>query len=295
VLLADPEIEGVIVTTPNDTHQELITQALEAGKGVFVDKPIANTMTAAWEISQAAERTGGTLAIGHSARRLAGHRIARAWIEDGRLGEPALAVATFTNERSLELDDTTWRSQSEQSPGGGLVQLGVHHFDTLEYLLGPIAAIGATVRRVHSVAEVPDLASIMVEFDSGVVGSVATGWSSPGSYEVDVFGTRENLYYELEFTHWHDSHLTEQHCKLESQAYRSGERVNIELPASDMFREELEEFALALRGEARVEVGPREATRALAGVFAALESSRRGGSLVPIAEILDGAGAGALV
>ena len=294
-LLADPEIEGVIITTPNDTHRELVVQALEAGKGVFVDKPISNTLGAAWEISQAVERTGGTFAVGHSARRLAGHRIARRWIEEGRLGEPALAVATFTNERSLELDETTWRSQTDQSPGGGLVQLGVHHFDTLEYLFGPIASIGATVRRVHSRGDVPDLASMMLEFESGALGSVATGWSSPGSYGVTLCGTRENLYYTLEFANWDESHLTEQSCKLESQAYRSPERVDIGLTGSDMFREELDEFALAIRGAARVEVGAREATRALAAVFAALESSERGGSLVSISKVLEETGAGALV
>lgn len=291
-LLADPEVEGVVITTPNATHRALVEQALEAGKGVFVDKPIAGTLADACAIWRAAEATGGVVAVGHSARRLSGHRIQRRWLEDGRLGEPALVAATFTNERALELDEGTWRSRPEQSPGGGLVQLGVHHFDTLAYLLGPIAAVSALVRRVHSRGEVPDLASVSLEFASGVLGSVATGWSSPGSYRVDLHGTKENLHYRLEFTAWDDSHRTEEHCVLESQAYRSHERLPVELLGSDMFREELEEFALALRGEARVEVGPAEATRALAVVFAALASSERGGALVPLAEVLEETGAG---
>lgn len=294
-LLQDPAVEGVIITTPNDTHRDLVIQALEAGKGVFVDKPIANTMAAAREISDAVERTAGTFAVGHSSRRLSGHRIAKRWIEEGRLGEPALAVATFTNERALELDSTTWRSNEAQSPGGGLIQLGVHHFDTLEYLLGPIARIGGVVRRLHSRGAVPDLASTSLEFESGVIGTVATGWSSPGSYGLNLHGTKANLYYKLEFARWDEAHLTENYCMLESQPYRSTERVPIELPGGDSFREELEEFALAIRGTAAIEVGARESTRALAAVFAAIESSGRGGALVEIAEILDEVRSGATV
>ena len=74
-LLADPEVEGVLITTPNDTHRDLILQALEAGKGVYTDKPIAHTLEHAVAIAEAATQSGQAFAVGHSARRLAGCRV----------------------------------------------------------------------------------------------------------------------------------------------------------------------------------------------------------------------------
>ena len=73
-LLADGEVEGVVITTPNDTHKDLIVSALEAGKAVYTDKPIAHTLEDAAVIESVVRSTGGVFAVGHSARRLAGHR-----------------------------------------------------------------------------------------------------------------------------------------------------------------------------------------------------------------------------
>src|ERR1700754_4732275 len=62
-LLADPRVEGVIVTTPNDTHKDVIIQALEAGKAVYTDKPIAHTLEDANEIAAAVHATGAVFAV----------------------------------------------------------------------------------------------------------------------------------------------------------------------------------------------------------------------------------------
>lgn len=290
-LLADPAVEGIIVTTPNDTHRELIVQALEAGKGVYVDKPIAHTLQDAAEIAAVAERTGKVLAVGHSARRLAGSREQKAWIEDGRLGDVSLAEANFSNERGLELTTDTWRYFSDRSPGGTMIQLGVHHADNLQYLLGPVRAVSAHARRLFTRAEVPDAVMAILEFESGALGYIGCGWASPGIYTLNLQGTKANLRYDLDFTHWHESHEADAHSTLLSQGYGESERTPLTLTPTDMFREQLEEFGRAIRGEATVEVGAREATRALAVVHASLLSSERNGQAVELAEVLEGAGA----
>ena len=82
-LLSDPEIEGVVVTTPNDVHKPVILDCLEAGKAVYTDKPIAHTIEDAAEIAAAVDRTGMVFAVGHSARRLSGHRVMKQWIDEG--------------------------------------------------------------------------------------------------------------------------------------------------------------------------------------------------------------------
>ena len=108
-LLQDDEVEGILLTTPNDTHRPLIEQALAAGKPIYTDKPIAHTVEDASAIMRMVDESGLVFAVGHSSRRLSGHRQMRKWIDDGSLGPVSLAQANFSNERGLELTPATWR------------------------------------------------------------------------------------------------------------------------------------------------------------------------------------------
>ncbi len=290
-LLADPQVEGVVVTTPNDTHRDVIIQALEAGKAVYTDKPIAHTLEDASRIAAAVEATGQVFAVGHSSRRLSGHREMRRWIEDGRIGDISLAEANFSNERGLELTPQTWRFYADKSPGGAFIQLGVHHADTLQYLLGPVKQVSAHARRLYTKSEVPDAVMAICEFESGALGYIGTGWASPGVYTMNLLGTKANLMYDLDFTHWDESHQADDWSTLRSQFYGESERQRVELQRTDMFREQLEEFGLAIRGQATVEVGAVEAVRALAVVRAVLESSQRNGAAVRLDDVIADAGA----
>ncbi len=290
-LLADPDVEGVVVTTPNDTHRDVIIQALEAGKAVYTDKPIAHTLEDASRIARAVDDTGRVFAVGHSSRRLSGHREMKRWIAEGLIGEISLAEANFSNERGLELTPKSWRFYADKSPGGAFIQLGVHHVDTLQYLLGPVRQVSAHARRLYTAAEVPDAVMAICEFDSGALGYIGTGWASPGVYTMNLLGTKANLMYDLDFTHWDESHLADDWSSLRSQFYGESERQPVELKRTDMFREQLEEFGLAIRGQATVEVGAPEAVRALAVVRAVMESSKRDGAAVAVDDVIADAGA----
>jgi predicted dehydrogenase len=286
-LLADPELDGVVITTPNDTHRDVVIKALEAGKGVYVDKPIAHTLEDAMAIEAAVRSTGLVFAVGHSARRLAGHRTIKKWLDDGKLGQISLVETNFSNERGLELTEDTWRYYASKSPGGTLIQLGVHHADNMQFLLGPVVSVNANVKKLYTKSEVPDAVMVICEFANGILGYLGCGWASPGVYSMNVLGTKANLFYDLDFTHWDESHLADKYSTLRSQFYGESERQTVELPPSDMFREQLDEFALAIRDEAVVEVGVGEAVRALAVVRAALESSERRGGAVLIDEVIE--------
>lgn len=289
-LLADDEIEGVIITTPNDTHREVITAALEAGKAVYTDKPIAQTLEDALAIKQVVEKTGGVFAVGHSARRLSGNRVMKQWIDDGTIGDVSMIEANFSNERGLELTPETWRWYLSKTPGGPLIQLGVHHADNLQYLLGPVKAVSAHTRKLYTKAEVPDATMAILEFESGALGYLGCGWASPGIYQIRAQGTKQNLMYDLDFTHWDEAHEADAYSSLVSQAYGQQERTPVNLPPTDMFREQLEEFGLAARGEATVEVQVDDAIRALAIVHTAIESDRQSGRAVEVKPFLDAVG-----
>jgi predicted dehydrogenase len=289
-LLDDSEVEGILITTPNDTHKPLIVEAAAAGKAVYTDKPISHTLEDAVAIAAAVRETGIVFSVGHSARRLSGHRQMKRWIDQGLLGDVSLAEANFSNERGLELTPETWRWYASKSPGGSFIQLGVHHADTLQYLLGPARSVTAHARRLYTKAEVPDAVMAIVEFESGPLGYLGAGWASPGVYRMNLLGTKANLMYDLDFTRWAESHEADRYSTLYSQAYGEIERSRVDLPATDMFLEQLDEFALAIRGEGQIEVGAAEATAALAVVRAALESSDRNGAAVTLSEVIEVAG-----
>ena len=283
-LLSDPELEGVVVTTPNDSHASIIISCLEAGIPVFTDKPITDTLAAAAAVARAAETTGILLAVGHSARRLGGHRVMKRWLEEGRLGGVSMVECNFTTPRGLSLTEDSWRFYDEQSPGGALIQLGVHHADTLQYLLGPIRAVSAHLRRLHTKAEVSDATMAIVEFEDGALGYLGSGWSSPRIYDMRIQGTDCNLSYRLDPKNWAESHLLDGAASLEAQTGEA--REFLDMPQTDMFREELEEFTDAIRGGCDIEVGLEEAVKALAVVEAAIASSRQEGRSVEVGPLL---------
>ena len=201
-----------------------------------------------------------------------------------------MVEANFSNERGLELTPDTWRWYLSKTPGGPLIQLGVHHADNLQYLLGPVAAVSAQTRKIFTNAEVPDATMAILEFESGALGYLGCGWASPGVYQIRVQGTKQNLMYDLDFTHWDESHEADRYSSLVSQAYGEQDRVPVELPPTDMFREQLEEFALAAIGTGTAEVQVDDAIRALAIVHTAIESDRRGGAAVDVASYLESVG-----
>jgi predicted dehydrogenase len=288
VARGDVDLVSVVVRVPG--HRDLVVKALEAGKAVYTDKPIAHTLEDANRIAAAVADTGRVFAVGHSSRRLSGHREMKRWIDDGRIGAISLAEANFSNERGLELTPQTWRYYADKSPGGAFIQLGVHHADTLQYLLGPVKSVSAHARKLYTRSEVPDAIMAILEFESGPLGYIGTGWASPGVYTMNLLGTKANLMYDLDFTHWDESHLADDWSSLKSQFYGESERQKVDLPRTDMFREQLEEFALAIRGRATVEVGAVEAVRALGVVRAVIESSKRNGEAVLLQEVIEKAG-----
>ncbi len=290
-LLADDEVEGVIVTTPNDTHLPVITQCLEAGKAVYTEKPISMTLSDGVRIANAARDTGQVFAVGHSARRLSGSRVMKQWIDDGSIGGVSMAEANFSNERALELTPNDWRWYADKAPGGPLIQLGVHHADNLQYLMGRVASVRTVTKRVFTKAEVPDAVMTILEFESGALGYLGTGWASASVYSINLQGTKANLRYDVDFTYWDDSDVTDQHSTLLAQQMGQASRTPLELPPTDMYLEQLEEFAKAIRGEAEVEVGGKEALDALAVVHAGVVSASRDGAPVTLDEVIGAAGA----
>jgi predicted dehydrogenase len=272
-ILADRSIEAIVNTTPNNVHLETTRAAAAAGKHVFLDKPIANTVADARAITAACREAGVVLAIGYQRRREGQFRWIRKQIDDGVFGRLVNAEANISRDRLGKIDVSSWRYQAEGMPGGVMLQIGVHYTDVLEYLLGPVKAVSGSLAQLVLPGDNPDVASLILEHDSGALSTVNASYASASEYYLmNVYGKEASAYYDL--------HQGLRFLK------RGGERSEpVTVPKIDAFVDELEEFARAARGEGKPEMDGEAATRSLAVIRAGIESARTG-RRVTIAEVL---------
>jgi predicted dehydrogenase len=272
-ILEDPQIEAVINTTPNDAHLETTRQAAQAGKHVFLDKPIANSVSEGHTITGICRAAGVVLALGYQRRRESHFRWVKQQIEAGVFGKLVNAEANISRDRLGQVDLSSWRYTAAGMPGGVMLQIGVHYADVLDYLVGPIKAVTGRLAQLVLPGDNPDVASLIFEHESGALSTLNASYASASEYYVmNVYGKEATAYYDL-------------HHGLSLLKRGEKKPIAVSCDKNDTFVEELEEFAAAVRGGPPPEVGGDYATRSLAVIRAGIVSAREG-RRVEVAEIL---------
>ncbi len=291
-MLADKAINAVVLALPNELHFEFAQAAARAGKHIYIEKPIANTMADALAIAALESAHGVRIVVGHCARLLSGVRAIRQAIDAGKLGKVSQIEANFSNDRGLRITPQDWRWYSESAPGGSLSQIGVHQFDTLRYLGGDIAAVSASAGRHSPVgAQVEDQWIVAVHFVDGKLGTVISSWTSPGTFNVRATGADALMVYDIDQTHWASPERLHENATLYLQARGKGpaDRQSLGVPAGNMYRDELEMFADSVSGGTACELSAENGCQAVAAVYAALKSAKEGSRAVALSEIIDAA------
>jgi predicted dehydrogenase len=166
-LIADPEVDAVYVATPPSSHEELTGKALNAGKPVLVEKPMATTVAACDRMVAAAEAAGQSLTVAYYRRALPRFEKLRALIAEGAIGTPRVAQITHLMPRGTR-PDIGWKVDPETGGGGIFVDVQSHTIDWLQYVFGAARDVtGLTARQAGDYA-----AEDFVGF-TGLVGAVA--------------------------------------------------------------------------------------------------------------------------
>ena len=291
-VLADKAIAAVVLALPNELHFEFADLAARAGKHIYIEKPIANTMADSLAVAALEPAHGVRIVVGHCARLLSGVRAMRAAIDAGTLGKITQIETNFSNDRGLRLTRDDWRWYSKSAPGGSLSQIGVHQFDTLRYLGGDIAAVSASAGR-HSPAgaEVEDQWIVTVQFADGKLGTVISSWTSPGTFNVRATGLDALMFYEIDQTHWAKPEWLHENATLYLQPRGKGpaERQALAVPPGNMYRDELDMFADSVARNTDCELSAANGCQAVAAVYAAIKSAKEGSRSVALSEIVDAA------
>ncbi len=272
-ILQDSAVEGIINTTPNDAHLETTAAAAHAGKHVFLDKPIANTIADGRAITDVCRKAGVVLAVGYQRRRESQFRWVRKQIDAGIFGKLVNAESNISRDRAGKIDLGSWRYQASGMPGGVMLQIGIHYTDVLEYLVGPVAAVSARLAQLVLPGDNPDVASLVLEHENGALSTLNASYASASeNYVMNIYGKEASAYYDL--------HQGLRFLKRGTQGVEP-----VPFAKNDAIVEELEEFAAAAHGGAEPEMTGERATASLAVIRAGIISAREA-RRVTVAEVL---------
>ncbi len=176
-LLADPEIDAVDICTPNYLHRPMAVAALEAGKHVLCERPLARSADEAQAMVKAAKKADRELMCAVNHRFRADAQILKKFVEKGELGRVFFAKAGWLRLRT-EWDSDEWRRQKRESGGGVVMDLGFQMLDLALWILGsPRAeAVTASLHRAEGKEEVEDSASAFIRLSDGATLTLEVTW-----------------------------------------------------------------------------------------------------------------------
>ena len=187
--VADPQVRAVVLATPHSLHVDQVIEAARAGKPVWCEKPLALTRNQAERAVAACRDAGVILGIGTNKRCFPSMRELERMVADGVLGNMLHVEGHFCNEHSSRVAGG-WRDDPRQAPGGGMTGAGLHVLDAFVNLAGPIAEVDARLFVQKPPPDPRDALAVLVEFESGATGLLATIRAAPMFWRVHVFGTK---------------------------------------------------------------------------------------------------------
>jgi predicted dehydrogenase len=147
-LLNDKSIEAVVLATPHSAHSEQIIAAAEAGKHVFVEKPLGLSRADSERAVAACAQRGVTLAVGYNWRFQPALREIKRLLDTGRLGKLLHIEGNFCGPSAYRFRREHWRQDRDEVPAGGMTGRGVHVVDAMLYLAGKVDSVVAQSHRL---------------------------------------------------------------------------------------------------------------------------------------------------
>ncbi len=263
-LLADADLDAVVVCTPPASHPEVTIAAIERGLPVLCEKPLAVDVDSAQRMVAAAESAGVLLTMASKFRYVEDVVRAKSIVASGILGEIILLQNTFTARVDMS---ARWNADPEQSGGGVLIDNGTHSVDLIRYFLGPIAEVQAVGGKNVQGLAVEDTVQLFVRTESGVMGSVDLSWSLDKGFEgfLDIYGSHGTVR-----VGWNESKYR-QTSSSDWVVFGQG------YDKLQAFDRKLENFCRAVRGERRLLINAEDAIASVAVIdkaYRSLEDNR---------------------
>ncbi|MGA4721105.1 Gfo/Idh/MocA family protein [Fictibacillus nanhaiensis] len=211
-VLNDPDIDGVIVTTATNRHKDIIIAAANHGKHIFTEKVLAFTVKECEEILEAVEKNNVQLMVNLPRLTESFYLYAQEAVDNGLLGDITYIRCRVAHNGSVPSEENPkgWLPQhfynKEECGGGALIDLGAHPIYLTNRLGGKVKAVSGKLNEFYQLG-VDDNAVVMVEYQSGAMGMIETGFLSFGSpQQLELYGTEGTLMVE-----WKDVRIKSKH------------------------------------------------------------------------------------
>lgn len=251
-ILQIDDIEVVNICVPTVFHHDVVMRAIEAGKNVLVEKPIASKLNEAEEMIKAAEDAGVTLATGHVERFNPAVRVAKKLIDEGAIGEVVTANSKRLGPFPPRIRDV-----------GVAIDLAIHDIDIFNYLFNSRAnTVFANMSSKLKNCEFEDHAEIMTKYDSGVLSILETNWLTPyKKRQLNITGI--------------DGIISIDYGNQTVTLFKENNQVeDIKVENKEPLKEELRSFVDCVQNNTPPEVSGKDGYEALRIVDAAMTSSK---------------------
>lgn len=190
-LLAQSEVDAVIIATPTNTHKEVAIACLEAGKDVLIEKPLARTFKETKEVVDTAKKYKKKLMVGMNLRYLPDSMLMRSLLNNNEIGDPFYLKCGWVRRQS---SSEKWFTKKEESGGGVIIDLGIHILDLALWLLDyPKVSSVSTQNFYHNTKNVEDTSVSCIKCKNSAVINLEVSWSLPlekDHFYLNLFGTK---------------------------------------------------------------------------------------------------------
>ena len=251
-LLADPELDAVLIASPDGLHAEQCIAAAGAGKHVFCEKPMATSAADAERMTAACRDAGVKLGIAFHMRWHRGHRDLAGAVHDGRFG----VLRHMRVQWSMRArDDSNWRAHSEVGRWWGLAAVGTHCLDQVRWYMlpscGEVTRLTPLITRNVFRGPHDETALLALEFESGATAEVCTSVLFDAPKRMEVYGSDGHALFDDTLGRFGRGRILT----------HEGEHA---FEAADPYTGEVEDFAAAVREDRDPEVNGEEGARNVA-------------------------------
>jgi predicted dehydrogenase len=182
-------IEGIILTSPNNQHDLQVEEAFDRGVHVFCEKPLSLSSKGARTSVRKATEKNLVLGIGHERRFEPAIIALRQLLKQGELGTIMHTEMAFSHNKLIGLGADSWRTSKAMAPAAGMTQMGIHLTDLLISFFGKVKTVAAFVADRSLGWETGDVVAVQLEFEKGMTAQLQAILHTPHFLRTHVFGT----------------------------------------------------------------------------------------------------------
>jgi 1,5-anhydro-D-fructose reductase (1,5-anhydro-D-mannitol-forming) len=237
-----PDVDAIFVTTPNACHLQDVLLALQCGKPVLCEKPLAVNADECRQMIEAARRAGLLFGVAQVFRFEESTRRLREYLAEGRIGHPIYARSEFSFMAG-PTHPRKWLNDRSVAGGGPIADIGVHCIDTLRYILqDEVTRVSARGATDANSGNVESAAALTLEFSRGVLASVLVSFRAEYRTPMEFVGDQGVLFAN-------DALNVEYPIEIQLRPYGSGQQ-NETVSNSMAYAKQVDAFALAVEGKA---------------------------------------------